>query len=99
MGEGLGGGDAAQLVGYRLMNAVGICQDLVVPPIEEEEGSKDSASLRCRDRVERDVGPPLRVDETAPSAYGDADAAPPAIGLRRNLVFQAHPGGSERDES
>jgi hypothetical protein len=31
MGEGLGGGDAAQLAGDRLMHAVGICQDLVVP--------------------------------------------------------------------
>ena len=31
MGEGLGGGEAAQLVGDRLMDAVEICQDLVVP--------------------------------------------------------------------
>ena len=31
MGEGLGGGDAAQLLGDCLMDAVEICQDLVVP--------------------------------------------------------------------
>src|SRR6266478_174046 len=31
MGEGLGGGDAAQLLGDRLMDAVEICQDFVVP--------------------------------------------------------------------
>jgi len=31
MGEGLGGGDAAQLAGDRLMDAGGICQDLRVP--------------------------------------------------------------------
>src|SRR5438874_12471636 len=31
MGEGLGGGDAAQLLGVLLMDAVEICQDFVVP--------------------------------------------------------------------
>jgi hypothetical protein len=31
MGEGLGGGDAAQLIGDRLVDTVEICQDLVVP--------------------------------------------------------------------
>jgi hypothetical protein len=31
MGEGLGGGDAAQLVSDRPMDAVELCQDLVVP--------------------------------------------------------------------
>jgi hypothetical protein len=31
MGEGLGRGDAAQLAGDRLIDAVEICEDLVVP--------------------------------------------------------------------
>jgi hypothetical protein len=31
MGEGLGGGDAAEFVGDRLMDAIEICEDLVVP--------------------------------------------------------------------
>ena len=31
MGEGLGGGEAAQLRSDRLMDAVEICQDFVVP--------------------------------------------------------------------
>src|ERR1700730_14969287 len=31
MGEGLGGGEAAQLLSDRLMDAVDICQDFVIP--------------------------------------------------------------------
>ena len=31
MGEGLGGGEAAQLLRDRLMDAIDICQDFVVP--------------------------------------------------------------------
>jgi len=31
MGEGLGGGEAAQLLSDRLMDAIDICQDFVVP--------------------------------------------------------------------
>jgi hypothetical protein len=188
MGEGLGGGDAAQFVGDRLMDAVGICQDLVVPKpqnaialvlqepaslsfprrraivlaavdFQDQPGLVGIQSRQCNDRsalgggtctplfdasavfakaafpprsccaVRCELGHVRRRQDVSscPEFCGGKHHPLPTlphrggalqcsamrmrhrpwigqcssclIGLRRDVVFRAHPGGSERDES
>jgi hypothetical protein len=78
MGEGLGGGDAAQLLGDRLMDAVEICQDFVVP--------KPQNAIALVTQVPASLGlPRRRAIVLAPVDFHD-QASPPGTQSRAHKI-------------